>query len=226
LILKESPDAQVEIDPEIDKLEEELEVAPLHAGADLVEIDEDDLLPRPQGEASAHDGHAQRGTEEGRPDVGVSVPVAPPRIVMVRLSLRDEALDRRSDAVCTALQLTNFLQDLERDWRKGRLYLPLDECRRAGADTADLDARRMTPAWRRAMEHAASRTEDLFEQGRGVCDAVTGRLRWELRFTWLGGRRILERLEQGSYDLFGGRPALGAADLPALLWRALTWRTR
>ncbi len=148
------------------------------------------------------------------------------RLVLGIAGYRDAGLDRGSDAVCTALQLTNFWQDLERDWRKGRLYLPLDECQRAGADTSDLDARRMTPAWRRVMEQAAERTEELFEDGRHVCDAVAGRLRWELRFTWLGGRRILERLEQSGYDVFGRRPALGAADLPALLWRALTWRAR
>jgi hypothetical protein len=76
------------------------------------------------------------------------------------------------------------------------------------------------------MEQAAARTEELFEEGREVCDAVAGRLKWELRFTWLGGRRILERLEQGGYDLFSRRPARDAADLPALLWQALTWRAR
>ncbi len=133
-------------------------------------------------------------------------------------------LTRSSDALCTALQLANFWQDFERDWRRGRLYLPLDECRQAGADTGDLDAGRMTPAWRRVMEQAVSRTKECFEQGRYVCDAVAGRLKWELRFTWLGGRRILERLEQGGYDVFSRRPTLGAADLPALLWQALTWR--
>jgi phytoene synthase len=128
--------------------------------------------------------------------------------------------------VCTALQLTNFWQDFGRDWQKGRLYLPLEDCRREGADTGDLDAGRMSPAWRRVMEQAAARTEELFGQGRCVCDAVGGRLKWELRFTWLGGRRILERLEQGGYDVFSRRPTVGAADLPALLWQALTWRAR
>ena len=136
------------------------------------------------------------------------------------------SLTQSSNALCTALQLTNFWQDLERDWRKGRLYLPLEDCRREGADTSDLDAGRMAPAWRRVMEQAAARTEGLFEQGRDVCDAVAGRLKWELRFTWLGGRRILERLERSGFDVFRRRPALGAADLPALLWRALTWRAR
>jgi squalene synthase HpnC len=148
------------------------------------------------------------------------------RLVLGIAGYRDDTLGRGSDAICTALQLTNFWQDLERDWRKGRLYLPLEDCRREGADTSDLDAGRMAPAWRRVMEQAAARTEELFEQGRYVCDAVAGRLKWELRFTWLGGRRILEQLERGGFDVFRRRPALGAADLPALLWQALTWRAR
>ena len=71
----------------------------------------------------------------------------------------------------------------------------------------------------------AARTRDLFTSGRAVCDGVSGRLRWELRLTWLGGTRILDRLEQGGFDVFADRPALGARDVPPLLWRAVGWRT-
>ncbi len=148
------------------------------------------------------------------------------RLVLGIAGCRDEGVNRASDAVCTALQLTNFWQDFERDWLKGRLYLPLAECRRAGADPRDLDARTLTPAWRSVIENAGARTAELFEQGRRVCDAVSGRLRWELRFTWLGGRRILSRLQSGGYDVFRARPALGAADAAPMLWQALTWRAR
>jgi squalene synthase HpnC len=148
------------------------------------------------------------------------------RLVLRIAGYHDERLDRGSDAVCTALQLTNFWQDLERDWRKGRLYLPLEDCRREHADFADLDARKMTPEWRRVLRGAGARTAVLFDQGRVVCDGVSWRLRFELRFTWLGGRRILSRLERHDFDVFLRRPALGAADLPALLWHAMTWRAR
>ena len=54
------------------------------------------------------------------------------------------ALDRSSDALCTALQLTNFWQDLDRDWQKGRLYVPLDDVDAAARAPQDLDDRRMT----------------------------------------------------------------------------------
>jgi squalene synthase HpnC len=148
------------------------------------------------------------------------------RLVLGIAGYRDDRLEASSDAVCTALQLTNFWQDFGRDWRRGRLYLPLEDCAREGADTADLDRETITPPWRRALRAAARRTSALFDAGRAVCDDVSGRLRYELRLTWLGGRRILDRLERGGFDVFGARPALGTADLAALAWRAMTWRVR
>ena len=56
-----------------------------------------------------------------------------------------------------------------------------------------------------------------------IADAVRGRLRWELRATWLGGTRILDKLAAADFDVFARRPALTAADGPALLWRTATW---
>src|SRR5690606_25478803 len=145
------------------------------------------------------------------------------RIVLRLSGYADEALDIRSDAVCTALQLTNFWQDLAVDWSRGRLYVPDAEWRAAGASLADLDRRAWTPEWRRALEACSRRTRELFDSGRGVCDLVGGRLRYELRATWLGGARILERLESGGFDVFERRPRLGAADAVVIAWRALAW---
>jgi phytoene synthase len=146
------------------------------------------------------------------------------RLVLRIAGHEDPELDRQSDALCTALQLANFWQDLERDWDKGRLYVPRDALEAAGAVESDLDARRITPAWRAALSAVASRTRELFEEGRGVADGVSGRLRWELRLTWLGGVRILDRLERGGFDVFRRRPSLGPADAPVIVWRALAWR--
>jgi squalene synthase HpnC len=148
------------------------------------------------------------------------------RLVLAIAGYRDERLARSADSLCTALQLTNFWQDFEGDWAKGRLYLPLDECRQAGADPRELDRRGNAAAWRDVLSRAAGRTAELFEGGRAVCDGVRGRLRWELRLTWLGGRRILSRIERNGCDVFSRRPALGAGDVPALLWRTMIWRAR
>jgi hydroxysqualene synthase len=142
------------------------------------------------------------------------------RIVLRIAGHDDAALDRSSDALCSALQLTNFWQDLAIDWKKGRLYVPAADCAEFGASTDDLDAGRMTDPWRRALARATGRTRALFDAGRAVCDRVGGRLGIELRLTWAGGRRILDRLEADGFDVFHHRPTLRARDVPALVWHA------
>ena len=123
---------------------------------------------------------------------------------------RDPELDDASDAVCTALQLTNFWQDLAIDWRAaGCTCRPRSTSRRRRAGRAR--SRRVDDRWRDALARAPARTRELFERGRAVCDGVPGRLRWELRATWLGGMRILDRLDASGYDVFRARPTLGAA---------------
>ncbi len=147
------------------------------------------------------------------------------RLVLRISGYVDPALDRSSDALCTALQLTNFWQDFGRDWRAGRLYVPRDLVSAEGGDERELEGGAIGPRWARALSRCFGLTRDLFEQGRAVCDGVRGRLRWELRLTWLGGMRVLERVDDGRFTLMHHRPTLGAADVPLLLWRAARWRS-
>jgi phytoene synthase len=146
------------------------------------------------------------------------------RLVLRVCRYRDVVKDAQSDAVCTALQLTNFWQDLAVDWSRGRLYVPRELLAAAGAEESALDQREWPPAWKRALEEAAVRTRTLFLEGRPLVDSVNGRLRHELRATWLGGMRILERLEAGDFNVFAKRPALGAGDAAVIAWRSLRWK--
>jgi phytoene synthase len=148
------------------------------------------------------------------------------RLVLRVAGYERAALDTASDAVCTALQLANFWQDFEIDWRRGRLYVPESIWRAAGAREADVDARVLTPAWRAALADVTTRTRALFAEGRPVCDGVPGRLRYELRATWLGGTTILDKLEGAEFDVFAHRPRLTKGDVPLLLWRTLWWTSK
>jgi squalene synthase HpnC len=154
------------------------------------------------------------------------------RLVLRIAGHRDAALDRSSDALCTALQLTNFWQDFGRDWRAGRLYVPRAVQESWGArETAllalsDLPAAPLPAAWTGALAACVAVTRAQFGQGRTVCDGVRGRLRIELRLTWLGGQRVLDRVERGLSDLMRHRPTLGAGDVPGLLWDAVRWTRR
>ena len=156
------------------------------------------------------------------------------RLVLRIAGYRDDALDLSSDALCTALQLTNFWQDFARDWQNGRLYVPRADYESFGAREQDLEAVLGHPQtaagprlplaaeWRAAMGEMSRRTRELFNEGRFVCERVGGRLRYELRLTWHGGARILERVERSNFDV-RHRPTLGARDAGSILWRAALW---
>src|SRR5262249_13760995 len=139
------------------------------------------------------------------------------RLVLRIAGHRRDDLDGSSDALCTALQLTNFWQDFGRDWRAGRFYVPREGQRPHAAIERDLNGNRLAAGWVRTIEACGTVTANLFDKGRMVCDGVSGRLRIELRFTWLGGRRILERVQAAGASLPSHRPSLGLADVPTLL---------
>lgn len=146
------------------------------------------------------------------------------RLVLRICRYRDVVKDQQSDAICTALQLTNFWQDLAIDWSRGRLYVPKELLVRAGADEATLTTGALDAAWHRALADASDRTRALFFKGRPLVTGVSGRLKQELRATWLGGMRMLERLEANQFDVFDTRPTLGWSDAAVIGWRALRWK--
>lgn len=148
------------------------------------------------------------------------------RIVLGIAGVHDEAVARQSDAVCTALQLTNFWQDLGDDWReRDRLYVPADLLRDHGADTAALATGLTDAPWRRVMDDLAARTQRLFAEGRPVCDAVQGRLRYELRATWLGGTEVLRKTLEVRQRSLHARPLLTRPNL-ARIAAGVVWWTR
>jgi hydroxysqualene synthase len=145
------------------------------------------------------------------------------RLVLRIAGYRSALLDDSSDALCTALQLANFWQDFGRDWQVGRLYLPREVSDACGAEESTLAAGRIDAAWSAALGRAVAFTRERFAAGRAVCDGLRGRLRAELRLTWLGGSRILDAVDRRRSDLLTYRPGLGAVDAPALLWALVRW---
>lgn len=135
---------------------------------------------------------------------------------------------QRSDAICTALQLINFWQDVGVDWNKRRIYLPQDDMARFGVDEARLDAlvrgeTAIDDDWRALLAFEVQRARAMMLAGAPLARALPGRVGWELRLVVLGGLRILERIEAVGYDVFRHRPTLGRRDWLRLGWRALTF---
>jgi phytoene synthase len=143
------------------------------------------------------------------------------RIVLHLFGAASEAAVERSDDICTALQLTNFWQDIAVDLQKDRIYLPLDDLRRFGYTEEDLRAPVLDARFRELMKFQVDRTRSLFLRGRPLLALVSGRLRFELDLTWRGGMAILDALERSGYDVFTARPVVGRADKLRILAAAI-----
>lgn len=134
----------------------------------------------------------------------------------------DERNVADSDAICSALQLINFLQDVAIDWEKQRIYLPLDDMARYRVGEAALRHGQVDEAWRVLMRFEVERARALILSGSPLATRLPGRIGWELRLVVQGGLRILEAIEAAGYDVFRRRPQLKKADWLRLGWRA--WR--
>ena len=143
------------------------------------------------------------------------------RLILLLFDYRDEQLHRLSDHICTALQLANFWQDVSVDIGKDRVYLPEDELARFGVSINDLREGRFTKNYAALLKFQVDRTWDIFKQGRPLPEQVSGRLKYELRLTWFGGTRILERIEELSYDTLNQRPVISTFDKLRILARTI-----
>ncbi len=128
----------------------------------------------------------------------------------------------QSDAICSALQLINFWQDLSADTLRGRLYVPLADCVKHQVDASQVLAREDTAATRALVADMLSWACQLMRQGAPLVHAVPGRAGWELRLVVQGGLRIAEKITHLQHASLISRPTLRWFDVPVLLWRA--WR--
>jgi squalene synthase HpnC len=146
------------------------------------------------------------------------------RLLLLLFGYKDEEMHRWSDCICTGLQLANHWQDVAVDWQKGRVYLPQEDLAEFGLTTADLERGIATDGFRRLMEFEVARARQLMVSGKPLCAAVNGRLALELRAIWLGGMKILERIQENEYDVFLRRPTITSADKLGILYRSMTGR--
>jgi squalene synthase HpnC/squalene synthase HpnD len=143
------------------------------------------------------------------------------RLVLYLCGYRDQERQAMSDATCTALQLANFWQDVERDLEKGRIYIPLDVAAAHGLTPADIVDHRFDERFVGLMKDLIARTRLLFQQGAPLAKMVSGRLRVDLEMFSQGGLAVLDAIEAMGYDTLHNRPAIRKAKQIRLLGRAL-----
>ncbi len=121
---------------------------------------------------------------------------------------RDPVRQRLSDATCTALQLTDFWQDVTDDLEQDRIYIPQEDLERFAVSEDDLRSRRVTPDLRRLMAFEVQRTRDYFDDGLELIGVVTGRLRADLRVLTLSGLAALDEIARRGHDVLTSRPTV------------------
>ncbi|XAH22099.1 squalene synthase HpnC [Xylophilus sp. GW821-FHT01B05] len=125
-----------------------------------------------------------------------------------------------SDAICSALQLVNFWQDLSVDIPRGRFYLTEADRHAHGVPQDDVLARRQTPAATALVADCCAWARTSMRAGAPLVHRIPGRAGWELRLVVQGGLRILDRIAALDHATLLQRPTVGARDLPVMLWRA------
>jgi hydroxysqualene synthase len=142
------------------------------------------------------------------------------RLLLHLYGIDDPAALRQSDAVCSALQLINFWQDLSVDGPRGRCYVPLSDLQDHSVSKADLTAATDSSAARQLVGALCEWAHTLMLHGAPLALRVPGRAGWELRLVVQGGLRILEKIRLMHHATLSHRPTLSAMDAPLLLWRA------
>ena len=136
-------------------------------------------------------------------------------LVLYLCGYRDAERQRLSDFTCTALQLANFWQDVERDYAQGRIYLPLEDMKRFGVTEADIASKRAAPEFIELMRFEVARARAGFQQGLPLIHRVDRNLALDLELFSRGGQEILNAIEKQNFDVLASRPVISK---PRKLW--------
>jgi squalene synthase HpnC len=145
------------------------------------------------------------------------------RLFLYLFGYRDQERQRLADATCTALQLTNFWQDVARDYRKGRIYLPREDMERFGYSEAELAQGVVTDPFRQLLAFEAGRAMKLFREGAALVSMLEGPVKLDVALFTRGGVAVLDAIRRQDYDVLTKRPALSRTRKAALF--ASTWLT-
>lgn len=122
-----------------------------------------------------------------------------------------------SDSVCTGLQLANFWQDVERDLKIGRIYLPVEDMKKFGYSREELISKTTNEAFLDLMKFEVERAKQLLIAGLPLAKRMPGRLSLDIDLFAQGGLAVLAQIEKIGYRVLEQRPVLKKSDFAKLL---------
>lgn len=143
------------------------------------------------------------------------------RLLLHLYGVSDAQSLEQSDAICSALQLINFWQDLSVDIPRGRYYLTDADRNAASIGLMAMQQRQDSPALRQLVVTQARWARELMMSGAPLVHRVPGRAGWELRLVVQGGLRILDKVDALKGRSLWERQTVGKGDVPRMAWRTL-----
>ncbi len=143
------------------------------------------------------------------------------RVLLEIFKIRDDNAVKCSDKICTALQLTNFYQDTGIDYKKGRIYYPQDEMELFFVSEKMFELKENNPNIKALVKYNIDRTQQLFNEGRDIINYLSGRFKYEIKWTISGGEKILSKIVKKDFNVFRYRPVSNKFDYFNLLIKSL-----
>ena len=144
------------------------------------------------------------------------------RLILELFNIRNDEANFYSDKICTALQITNFLQDVSVDYQKGRIYLPKDDLRMFNVTEKVFEMKENNLNFKKLLQFNVSRTQKLFDEGKNLLQFIKGKLKFEIAWTVAGGEEILNKIKTLDFDVLNERPSLTKTDFIKLLFKSFS----
>ncbi|KAF0152803.1 MAG: Phytoene/squalene synthetase [Ignavibacteria bacterium] len=143
------------------------------------------------------------------------------RLVLEVCGVRNEEAFLYSDSICTALQLTNFYQDVSVDIQKGRIYIPQIEMTKFGVEEKIFEEKQINANFKSLLKYQIDRTRLLFVEGRKLLPLLPKPLLVQIKMTILGGEKILDKIVELDYNVLAQRPKLNKFDYIRIFTKGL-----
>jgi squalene synthase HpnC len=143
------------------------------------------------------------------------------RLLLQLFNVREKEAINYSDKICTALQLTNFYQDISIDNQKGRIYIPTDELNKFHVEEKDIRNSTFSAEFKNLMQFTIERVEEYFREGYKLIPFLSGLFKYEILLTIKGGEMILSKIKKRNYNVLSSRPIITKKDIISILMNVL-----
>jgi squalene synthase HpnC len=143
------------------------------------------------------------------------------RLLLQLFNVREKEAINYSDKICTALQLTNFYQDISIDNQKGRIYIPTDELNKFHVEEKDIRNSTFSAEFKNLMQFTIERAEEYFREGYKLIPFLSGLFKYEILLTIKGGEMILSKIKKRNYNVLSSRPIITKKDIISILMNVL-----